>query len=110
MQEDLIALLSTWIFAQHAEAQMVYIHYDLYSNSISVTGNWTTDLKESKLNISVPGVLSSLGGQTQMYTCSAKGRLTALNWADPRQGIEELVLPTWCRINGGTPSASSVTS
>lgn len=87
MQEDLIALLSTWIFAQHTETQMVYIHCDLYSDSISVTGNWTTDLKESKLNISVPGVLSSLEGQIRMYTCSAKGKLTALNWADPRQGM-----------------------
>lgn len=76
MQEDLIALLSAWISARHAAAQMVYIHCDLYSSSINVTGNQTMELKESKLNISLPEVLSSLEGLIQMCTCSEKGRLT----------------------------------
>lgn len=85
MQEDLIALLSTWISARHAEAQMFYIQYDLYSSSINVTGNQTTDLKESKPNISVPEVLLSLEGQIQMCTRSAKGRLN-LPWTRLTQG------------------------
>lgn len=58
MQEDLITLLSsTWLSAQHTEAQMFYIQSDLYSSSIKVTGNQTTDLKESAPNSSVPEVL-----------------------------------------------------
>lgn len=57
MQEDLITLLSTWISARHTEAQMFYIQYDLYPSSIKVTGNQTTDLKESAPSSSVPEVL-----------------------------------------------------
>lgn len=45
MQEHLITLLSTWISAQHTEAQMFYIQYYLYSSPIKITGNQTTDLK-----------------------------------------------------------------
>lgn len=57
MQEHLITLLSTWISAPHTESQMFYIQYDLYSSAIKVTGNQTTDLKESAPNSSVPEVL-----------------------------------------------------
>lgn len=91
MREDLIALLSTWISARHTEAQMFYIQYDLYSSSINVTGNQTTDLKESKPNISVPEVLLSLEGQIQMCTRSAKGRLN-LSWTQLTEGRSRGVL------------------
>lgn len=92
MREDLIALPSTWISAQHTEAQMFYIQYDLYSSSIDVTGNQITDLKESKPNISVPEVLLSLEGQIQMCTRSAKGRLN-LSWTQLTQGQSIRMLP-----------------
>lgn len=57
MQDDLITLLSMWISARHTKPQMFYIQYDLYSSSLKVTGNQTTDLKESAPNSSVPEVL-----------------------------------------------------
>lgn len=92
MQEDLIALLSTWIYAQHTEAQMFYIQYDLYSSSINVTGNWTSDLKESKPKVSVPEVLLSLEGQIQMCSSLAKSRLT-LSWTQLTKGQSIRLLP-----------------
>lgn len=74
MQEDLIALLSTWIYAQHTEAQMFYIQHDLYSSSVNVTGNRTSDLKESKPKVSVPEVQLSVEGQNQTCSPPAKGK------------------------------------
>lgn len=78
-----------WISTQHTEAQMVYIQYGLYSSSINVMGNQTTDLKESKPNM--PEVLLSLEGQIEMCTHSAKGRLN-LSWTKLTQGQSMLML------------------
>lgn len=106
MQEDLIALLSTWISARHTEAWVFYIQYDLYSSSINVTGNQTTDLKERKPNISVPEVLLSLEGEIQMCIRLAKGRLN-LSWTPLTQGQSIRMLPPAHPLRNLSPSGEN---